>query len=434
MTGRLMCSKALPVVVFAALALAALPSSASASALFSRLSAEPTERRYAPATATLPDGNVLLAGGFTGLPEPPLGSAEMFNPTTGGFERLAGGGAQEMRESRGEAATVSLKDGDVLIAGGSHSPSYLKTAELFNPGTDSFQLVQGHLVEERDGAAAALLPDGDVLIVDGCQKGLCGRTAEVFDPVTQTFSKLSSEPLQERYYSAAATLPNGDVLIAGGFQIGSNEPTRGAEIFNPRTEHFESVPGDSLMHEARGELGAVTLQDGDVLLVGGNAQHTLKTAELFNTRANIFEPSPAELATDREGPGVALLRDGRVLIDGGCQAIGCEKSAEILSVNPPSRASTARATRRTTHRARINAVVEAETNSTVYFQYGTSRRYHHRTRAQRVGGSTVPVSVSALLTRLTPGKRYHYRVVIENDAGKRYGADRSFVVPRRRRR
>lgn len=70
--------------------------------------------------------------------------------------------------------------------------------------------------------------------------------------------------------------------------------------------------------------------------------------------------------------------------------------------------------------------------STVYFQFGTSRRYGHRTKPQVVAASEVPVTVTALLKRLAPGRRYHFRVVIENFGGRLVGADRTFKVPKRR--
>ena len=417
-------------LALAAFALVASCASASASNVFSGLPSVPAEGRYGPAAATLPDGNVLIAGGDPeGLPVALL-TAEEFNPRTGRFERLEG---HDMVEGRAEFEAVTLHSGDVLLVGGSRSGSPLSTAELFDPKTDTFEVLKSHLTQERDAPAVAELADGMVLIADGCQSGKCSKTAELFDPATQTFSKLATSPLEERYAPAAATLRDGNVLIAGGYP-NSGEAVKSTELFNAKTGTFETLGSSHELLLARGEDSAVTLQDGNVLVVGGaELGKAFSTNELFDAQTSAFTAASTELVTQREASAVALLHDGQVLVADGCHQVGCSASAEIMSVNRPSRATTARATRRAAHHARINALVEAETNSTVYFQYGTSRRYRHRTRVQAIAGSTAPVAVSALLTRLTPGKRYHYRVVIENSAGKLVGADRSFVAPRRRR-
>ena len=146
----------------------------------------------------------------------------------------------------------------------------------------------------------------------------------------------------------------------------------------------------------------------------------------------MFDLAKPELREEREGAAVAVLADGKVLVADGCQETACAKTAEISSVRRPSLARKGRATGRTTHRARIKALVESEAVGTVYFQYGASRRYRHRSRTQKLRASQIPVQVSALLTRLTPGRRYHYRVVVANAGGTKFGTNRTFVAPRHR--
>ncbi len=214
-----------------------------------------------------------------------------------------------------------------------------------------------------------MLHDGDVLIADGCQSSTCNKTAELYEPSSQKFTKLTAETAEHRYAPAAATLPDGNVLIAGGDEGGHSSAT--AEIYNVKTDKFELLSGATHeMHQARGEAPAVMLQDGKVLIVGGWAESkALKTAEVFNPVTNTFEPAPSELIETRDTSGLALLHDGRVLISGGCQedCAMSSKSAEITSVNAPSRATTGRTTRRSTRSARVTALVESETVSTVYF-------------------------------------------------------------------
>ena len=121
--------------------------------------------RYAPISGTLGDGRVLIAGGYNEA-EKDLRSAELFNPANNTFEVLTAG--HEMVEKRDEAAHVSLANGNVLVLGGFNAAaSNMKTAEEFNFESETFQKLPVEMVEPRDGPAAALLANGQVLIAAG---------------------------------------------------------------------------------------------------------------------------------------------------------------------------------------------------------------------------------------------------------------------------
>ncbi len=222
------------------------------------------EPRSGAVAATLPDGEVLIAGGtycttsFNGPVKPFASSAELFNPITDTFTKLAGPG-QSLIEPREGALVAMLPDRQLLIAGGRGKASEdLSRAELFNPATDTFTKLTGaeqSLTEGRYGAVAATLPDGQVLIaggqtfVAGERETQASSSAELFNPATNTFTKLmgAERSLTEaRSGAVAATLPDGQVLIAGG--AGNPPPVGGgagpgccnadssAQLFNPRTD------------------------------------------------------------------------------------------------------------------------------------------------------------------------------------------------------
>jgi Kelch motif len=116
-------------------------SAATSAPYFNALPASGTTELQTPRTgavaATLPDGQVLIAGGYN-FTSYDLQSAELFNPTSDTFTALPASGNTELQSARFEAAAATLANGQVLIAGGYNAGGTLRSAELFNPTTDTF--------------------------------------------------------------------------------------------------------------------------------------------------------------------------------------------------------------------------------------------------------------------------------------------------------
>ncbi len=87
-----------------------------------------------------------------------------------------------------------LNDGTVLIAGGvsSQTSPALKSAELYDPASDSFTPIAAPMQSARVFQVAALLPNGTVLIAGGSDEDDSGAGAtdsgEIYDPVAKTFT------------------------------------------------------------------------------------------------------------------------------------------------------------------------------------------------------------------------------------------------------
>ncbi|MFL5816526.1 MAG: hypothetical protein ACJ76L_02890 [Conexibacter sp.] len=109
-------------------------------------------------------------------------------------------------------------------------------------------------------------------------------------------------------------------------------------------------------------------------------------------------------------------------------------AAAALSVAAPSAAQAATPTVSTVAAASIGqtaATLRADVNphgtaTTYAFQYGTSSAYGAQTPGRSAGSGTRATRVTFRLTGLTPGVRYHYRVIASNADGTSTGADRSF--------
>jgi Kelch motif len=332
---------------------AGVASAAPSAPYFNALSASgATELQTARAgavVATLPDGQVLIAGGYN-FTSGDLQSAELFDPTSDTFTALPASGDSELQTARFEAAAATLPDGRVLIAGGYNFTSGdLQSAELFDPTSDTFTALppsgNTELQTPREDAVAATLPDGRVLIAGGYNASGTLQSAELFDPTSDTFTALpasgNTELQTARGLAVAAVLHDGQVLIAGGGD-NSGDDFQSAELFNPTSDTFTALPasGNTELQTARAGAVAATLPDGQVLIAGGgdNSGNAFQSAELFDPTSDTFSALPAsgttELQTARAEAVAAPLPDGQVLITGGFNPAGMLQSAELYNSAP----------------------------------------------------------------------------------------------------
>jgi hypothetical protein len=105
----------------------------------------------------------------------------------------------------------------------------------------------------RVNATTTLLNDGRVLIAGGrdgpeglgSETGPGAYTAEIFDPATETFSLLNSQMSGPRVNHCAVTLSNGKVVLIGG-SAGT------VDLFNPGTNSFTSQSTSGLLPNTAG--------------------------------------------------------------------------------------------------------------------------------------------------------------------------------------
>ena len=182
-----------------------------------------TERRLHTVTL-LRDGRVLIAGGVVccivegqTASETATAAAELFDPATGNFTPTG-----SMAVPRALHQATLLPDGRVLVSGGfgdGPTPGVPgpEHAEVYDPATGTFSAA-GDLQAGRSLHTAILLTDGRVLAVGGvASPGDRSAVAltELYDPTTNAWSPGPS--LQAAFPGATATLlGNGRVLIFGG--------------------------------------------------------------------------------------------------------------------------------------------------------------------------------------------------------------------------
>jgi hypothetical protein len=272
------------------------------------------------------------------------------NPTPGGGQVVATGhvvgGPPSMLTPRSDHTATLLNNGKVLIAGGNNNSAAgsngLNTAELYDPVAKTFTASHGTMSTTRTRHTATLLVDGTVLLAGG-DNSTTVTTADIYDPSADSFHATAGNMTTVRASGhSAVRLLNGKVLIAGGDYPVTNQGFPGtAEVFDPVTGTFTAT---GAMNEFRESPSVTLLHDGTVLVAGGGAgvsgidQTSLNSAELYDPASGTFTlVSP--MAVARAYQTATLLNDGSVLIAGGEQRHGCcmpLPNAEVYLPGPKS--------------------------------------------------------------------------------------------------
>lgn len=268
--------------------------------------------RFLHAAVALDAGRVLLAGGDVG------GTVDLYGPGAGtrmtfSFAGRLPGGA------RAALTATRLADGRVFIAGGmrlDRSPS--DATDLYDPKTGAITAGPA-LLHPRASHTATLLADGRVLLAGGV--GAVER-CELFDPESAAMVE-GPRLATGRDDHRALRLADGRVLIAGG-QGADLRSLASCEIVGADGSKVE--PGPAL-REARADHVMVERADGSVLVLGGElddgagADRVLASVEEWQPGAGEFH-SVAPLKDARDDAAGVLLQDGRVLLAGGQGADG----------------------------------------------------------------------------------------------------------------
>ncbi len=319
------------------------------SSSFTTLSATLTTARAGHTATLLSNGLVLITGGCSAIPcSAALNTAELYDPVADSFTALTA----RMTTARAFHTAIVLPNGQVLLTGGwsaitGSNSTALNSAEVYDPASQTFTALSVTLKSARALHTATMLTNGRVLLTGG-ESDNSGNTilntAEAYDPVANTFTTLTATMTSARTAHAASLLPNGQVLITGGDNA-SGTGLNTAEVYDPVANAF--TPLSATMTAVRAGHTATLLPNGQILLAGGGQGATfatviaaaLKTAEVYDPVANSFTTLTATMTTARALQKATLLPDGQVLITGGAGGTAGNpvlNSAEVDEVLPPS--------------------------------------------------------------------------------------------------
>jgi hypothetical protein len=384
--------------------------------------------KWYPTTLLMPDGKVLIFGGFHYSGGGPSGSDkannsfEMFdtgawdaNHNTNPYSVLTQHATSGLRGSlpptRGYSNMVLLPRPVPAGSAGGFARSVLiyggrGRVELFNHEPGSFVVDSDERLfagpnaltispdgtpgnERAEGGSGVLLSDGRIMIFNGGHTGDGAKRAYVYNPYNDTWQGPTGAPCTSpscsldttvsRMYGQAVQLPDGQVMIINGYGAQSGEG-----------QDFE-------------EDG----NEGDIAGAVGDPRRPV----LVDPYANPMTASPQEIwpeATHRGYHSVSLLlKDGRILTGGGkdrTHFTGCEKN-ELRIYTPP-------ALRGNPTRPAITNIGEGQT-----IQVGSGDFTINYTGTLKSTRGVALVSMGALTHAFDMGQRYVPLTVVSGGGG-----------------
>jgi hypothetical protein len=240
-------------------------------------------RRWYPTVTTLPDGRMLVMSGGTTCLTCLVDVPEIFNPVTNKFTQLTG--------SRLTAPYYPfmyvLPDGRVIDAGANEQPFATHALDL---GTGAWAAIDSVV---KDGHSSAMFRPGKILktgtSTDSGGLGNAAATAYVLD-MTQPDPKWRQVQSMAfpRAFQNSTILPDGNVLVTGGgTALDGYDVTKGvlsAELWSPATETWQTLSKGAyarLYHST-----TLLLPDARVLIAGSGDDGPA----VNNRRAEIYSP------------------------------------------------------------------------------------------------------------------------------------------------
>ncbi len=278
--------------------------------------------QYDQGSALLPDGKVLMAGGYNATTT--VKTTQIYTDGSGGTGSWSH--KADMSTQRGffalQPVTVSGGATKVLAAGGTSSSSILSSSELYDESGNTWSAAAS-MHQNRMYLTSSLLSNGKVLVTGGSPDGSSYlNSTEIYDPIGNTWTTEATISAA-RYWHQQVTFTdssgNSKVMIIGGATASTNY-SKSTEIYDPSANTWSA--GHDLTY-GRNRFQAVVLNDGRILVVGGEASG-YNHSEIYDPQHDsngwVAYTTPI---TVRFYPGAVVLGPGagyKVLVAGGSPA------------------------------------------------------------------------------------------------------------------
>ncbi|MFO0760110.1 MAG: kelch repeat-containing protein [Byssovorax sp.] len=264
--------------------------------------------RYGHTATLLPNGAVLVTGGYDLNTNVYQASSEVYIPAENAWQT-----AVPMSTGRYAHTATLLPGGKVLVTGGWNGQA-LKLGEVYDIASSTWTVVPQPMNAAHHSHTATLLGSGKVLVVGGAAEN---GVPEVYDPADQSFH-LTGPMGAVRQNHTATLLGNGTVLVAGGSTVAGVDFLTSTEIYDPTAGPWGSWVQGPSMANSRADHTATTFADGTVLVAGGRGPAgMLAGAELYLPSTQSWASNMGSMTTPRAAHTAALLQNGKVLVSGG---------------------------------------------------------------------------------------------------------------------
>jgi hypothetical protein len=293
---------------------------------------------FCDGAAQLPDGRILVIGGYGGLSTGQIGivNTNIFDPSTNTWTSVA-----NMHFPRWYPDLTELADGDyVAISGNSTNAStWADTPEVYDPTANTWtelSNIDTSEVHEEEYPFSYLIPNGNVLTIGPSEDVTYEMNVanQTWTPVGGQSGILNGSSIQY--------LP-GQILYSGGASsVTSTEPSvattavLNTNAADPTWQQTQPMQNNRIYHTL------TMLANGQVLAVGGEATSDQSVVTTGVLPTEIWDPTSetwsvaAPIATARNYHSTAVLMpSGQVLVAGGGHYDGLDNagqdSAQIYS-------------------------------------------------------------------------------------------------------
>ncbi len=235
--------------------------------------------RERPDCALLPDGRILLIGGE--IQPTAINECEIYDPKSDTWS-ITG----SLNTPRFWFAHATLQDGRIFVAGGwtlsNSNPT--NTCEIYDPASGTWEYTAS-MARTRTQFEAITLPNGKVLILGGTDSTSSDMTnlAEKFDPATETMSTIDNpQPSCYGYEMVYSKTLNGIIAAGGVFQLSFEHPVGLVQFYDLNTSKWKLL--SPLIEAEEGYNQLVETPEGNFALMAGRNENrtTTKRVQVFN--------------------------------------------------------------------------------------------------------------------------------------------------------
>ena len=281
---------------------------------------------FCSGVAQLPDGRVLVVGGYGGLSTGQIGIVDtnIFDPSTNTWTRVA-----NMHSPRWYPDLTELADGRyVAISGNStNSNTWADTPEVFDPATGvwtTLSKVSTPQIHEEEYPFSYLVPSGQVFTI-----GPSEDNSFLLDANNQTWTQVGGA--SGVVNGSSVMYRPGKILYSGGAaNLNSTTPAQATAAVIDLTASNPTWQQITPMNHARIYHTLTMLADGTVLAIGGEptsgqtgqseVSGGVLTSEIWNpTTGKWTDVAPTGVTRGYHSTAV-LMPDGRVLVAGSGHA------------------------------------------------------------------------------------------------------------------